>query len=124
MKKYQAKLWSSERGEYTRCFDSLLAAKQWCGRNHWKIAADRAYILICPPLSVQQGGIDGYYDIISEKVYSGHNQHWEDALPKVCPKCGKSYLGHPAISRIDGSKICQDCGVQEALDAFSKAKTH
>lgn len=34
-----------------------------------------------------------------------------------CPKCGKEYTGKPALSRIDGSKICSICGSIEAMDA-------
>lgn len=38
-----------------------------------------------------------------------------------CPKCNKMYQGHPAISRVDKSRICPDCGLLEALDAFKNA---
>ena len=34
----------------------------------------------------------------------------------ICPKCGQSYKGSPALSREDNKTlICPDCGVQEAL---------
>lgn len=34
----------------------------------------------------------------------------------VCPKCGRSYRGRPALSREDGlGEICPDCGTREAL---------
>ena len=34
----------------------------------------------------------------------------------VCPKCGRSYRGRPALSREDGvGDICPDCGTREAL---------
>lgn len=36
---------------------------------------------------------------------------------KKCPKCGKSYTGKPAVSRVDDSEICPECGLLEALDA-------
>ena len=36
---------------------------------------------------------------------------------KICPKCGKEYTERPAISRIDNSEICPECGALEALDA-------
>ena len=37
----------------------------------------------------------------------------------ICPKCGQSYTGHPAISRTDGeTQICPDCGTREALDTL------
>ena len=34
----------------------------------------------------------------------------------ICPKCGQSYKGRPALSRNNGKTlICPDCGVREAL---------
>ena len=37
----------------------------------------------------------------------------------VCPKCGKTYTGHPALSRADNETlICPDCGTREALDSI------
>ncbi len=37
----------------------------------------------------------------------------------VCPKCGKTYTGHPALSRTDNTTlICPDCGVREALESL------
>ena len=38
---------------------------------------------------------------------------------RTCPKCGREYEGHPALSRKDNiTKICPRCGTKEALDAF------
>lgn len=38
---------------------------------------------------------------------------------KVCPKCGKTYRGHPAISRVDNkTPICSKCGTREALEGL------
>ena len=38
---------------------------------------------------------------------------------KVCPKCGRTYRGHPAISRVDNATpICPLCGTREALDSL------
>ena len=38
------------------------------------------------------------------------------SVTDVCPKCGQSYKGRPALSRNDGKTlICPDCGVREAL---------
>ena len=38
---------------------------------------------------------------------------------KVCPKCGRTYRGHPAISRGDNvTPICPLCGTREALDSL------
>ena len=35
---------------------------------------------------------------------------------KQCPKCGKYYFGHSALSREDNQMaICPDCGTREAL---------
>lgn len=34
----------------------------------------------------------------------------------VCPRCGQSYIGRPALSRVDNETlICPDCGTREAL---------
>ena len=38
-------------------------------------------------------------------------------LTATCPKCGKSYTGRPALSRLDNTTaICPDCGTLEALE--------
>lgn len=37
---------------------------------------------------------------------------------RVCPKCGAEYKGVPALSRIDNSTICPDCGTREALESI------
>ena len=37
-----------------------------------------------------------------------------------CPKCGKYYVGYPALSRRDNkTKICSECGMLEALQDYS-----
>lgn len=37
----------------------------------------------------------------------------------VCPRCGRSYLEPPALSRLDNETlICPDCGTREALDSI------
>ena len=37
----------------------------------------------------------------------------------ICPKCGQSYKGRPALSREDDKTlICPDCGVREALESI------
>lgn len=37
----------------------------------------------------------------------------------VCPKCHQDYYGYPAISRKDNkTKICDKCGLTEALTDF------
>lgn len=35
---------------------------------------------------------------------------------KVCPRCGRGYVGYPALSRVDcETYVCSDCGVTEAF---------
>ena len=41
---------------------------------------------------------------------------------KICPKCGKEYTERPAISRINNSEICPECGALEALDMTGYSK--
>ena len=37
----------------------------------------------------------------------------------VCPKCGKTYTGRPALSRADNNTlICPGCGTREALESI------
>lgn len=36
----------------------------------------------------------------------------------TCPKCGKVTDEYPAISRIDNTEICSDCGTREALETI------
>lgn len=44
---------------------------------------------------------------------------------RICPKCGRAYSDYPAISRRDNiTKICSNCGVEEALDDFYNAIKH
>ena len=41
----------------------------------------------------------------------------EDIVRRICPKCGKTLKGYPALSRTDNkTEICSDCGILEALD--------
>lgn len=37
---------------------------------------------------------------------------------RICPKCGQDYTERPATSRIDGSLICPECGIREALQSI------
>ena len=38
---------------------------------------------------------------------------------RICPLCGCSYTGHPALSRTDGETlICPDCGTRQALESI------
>ena len=40
----------------------------------------------------------------------------------VCPLCGRTYHGAPALSREDNETlICPDCGTREALDSIGVA---
>lgn len=35
----------------------------------------------------------------------------------ICPKCGRTYQGYPALSRVDNlTEICPDCGIREAME--------
>lgn len=37
----------------------------------------------------------------------------------LCPRCGQSYRGIPALSRTDNkTQICPDCGTREALESI------
>ena len=36
-------------------------------------------------------------------------------INRVCPRCGVTYTGYPAVSRADNSDICPECGIREAL---------
>ena len=45
-------------------------------------------------------------------------KHSERLLVDLCPKCGKPVSGYPAVSRVDGSPICSDCGTREALESI------
>ena len=38
---------------------------------------------------------------------------------RICPLCGCSYTGHPALSRTDNeTMICPDCGTRQALESI------
>ncbi|MBR5647823.1 hypothetical protein IKW73_02730 [Candidatus Saccharibacteria bacterium] len=38
-----------------------------------------------------------------------------------CPKCGKEYIGYPALSREDNkTEICPRCGLNEALFFYAE----
>lgn len=55
----------------------------------------------------------------------GQDEQDKDEEIAVCPKCGKTYIGCPALSRMDSTtEICPECGIRESLDAleFNKAK--
>ena len=42
-----------------------------------------------------------------------------DTRSAVCPLCGKTYRGVPAVSRTDNKTlICPDCGTREALESI------
>lgn len=37
----------------------------------------------------------------------------------VCPRCGQTYHGRPAVSRVDNkTQLCPDCGTREALESI------
>lgn len=42
---------------------------------------------------------------------------------KICPRCGKEYVGHSALSRVDSAtSICPECGTREALESINIPK--
>lgn len=42
-----------------------------------------------------------------------------NARIKICPRCGNSYHGAPALSRRDNETlVCPDCGTREALESM------
>ena len=42
---------------------------------------------------------------------------------KKCPRCNKTIIGYPAISRTDNkTEICSKCGIIEALEVYINAK--
>ena len=47
----------------------------------------------------------------------------QEANVRICPKCGKTYKGHPAISRVDKeTPICPTCGTRGALESIGISK--
>lgn len=43
----------------------------------------------------------------------------EERKTAIYPKCGKEYIGIPALSRVDNKTyICPDCGKREALESI------
>lgn len=45
--------------------------------------------------------------------------HSKAMMKAVCPKCGRTYTGCPAVSRLDNTTlICPDCGTREALESI------
>lgn len=42
---------------------------------------------------------------------------------RICPKCGRTYTEHPALSRTDNKTlICPDCSTKEALESMGISK--
>ena len=42
---------------------------------------------------------------------------------RICPICGRTYSGVPALSRTDNkTKICPDCGTRQALESIGVDK--
>ena len=39
------------------------------------------------------------------------------SVERHCPRCGTTYVGFPALSRVDNSTyVCSPCGTEEGLD--------
>lgn len=42
-----------------------------------------------------------------------------EQIERTCPRCGKTYTEHPALSRVDNETLlCSDCGTREALEGI------
>lgn len=40
-------------------------------------------------------------------------------IERHCPRCGETYIGFPALSRVDNKTyVCSPCGTEEGLDDF------
>ena len=78
-----------------------------------KEAADFYFEAIC---NTEGSECERYTKIYAE-LFQGKTE-CSDEYPNVCPRCGKEYTGHPALSRKDNKTyICPDCGTIEAMDA-------
>lgn len=54
----------------------------------------------------------------NEEIESvGYEYCIPDPEPNICGRCGKTFTEVPAMSRIDNSPICPECGLKEALYA-------
>ena len=43
----------------------------------------------------------------------------EIIIVRTCPRCGRTYSGHPVLSKADiETMICPDCGTREALESI------
>lgn len=72
-------------------------------------------------LRIFVGSIAGLTDeeIISYCKTLGFRPQYDDKDTKTCPRCGRKYSEHPAISRKDNkTEICPACGVDEALKDY------
>lgn len=48
-----------------------------------------------------------------------NNESSNEIRIAVCPLCGKTYHGRPALSRADNeTPICPDCGTRQALESI------
>ena len=78
---------------------------------------DGAIVLQLPRLPLLKTGLN-------DKVPTNLNiEKGGTGTMRTCPKCGKEYQEHPAISRADNvTEICPDCGTLEALEAAGISK--
>ena len=72
--------------------------------------------------------LQGYWDfglpalclrkaVVANEKYM--REHSGRHMPRICPACGETYFGVPAISRKQGhADICPDCGTREALESL------
>ncbi len=69
-----------------------------------------------------EGSEQERYTKIYAELLNG-NTECSDEYPDICPRCGKEYKGHPALSRKDNKTyICPDCGTLEALEAVGASE--
>ena len=97
-----------DHNEYTDFKENLLEDREWL--------KDQDGIVL-----IKEHGADNQSGIIVQTSgfwyarYSGLPMQEVDY--KKCPKCGKLYTEHPAISRKDNkTEICSKCGTKEALE--------
>ncbi len=105
------------RKRKVHAFVYIMHEERSCGRP------SRQYVLTC---------LDGYRDFELDERFltralldttrrnaEGQSMKTETNETRICPLCGKSYTGHPALSRTDNeTMICPDCGTRQALDSI------
>ena len=72
-------------------------------------------------LALTKANKEAYVDRMNKHRQSVLESLKKEGMPaRVCPICGRVYTDEPALSRKDNkTAICSQCGLQEALDAFT-----